>query len=86
MIVSFHPKAAVELEEAIDYYEDCQLGLGLQLAQEVEASTQLVKDYPLAWAIVDVSKAHADSPLSIWLALFSQPRRDFYSCSDAFES
>jgi hypothetical protein len=48
MNVSFHPDAVVELEEAFDYYEDCQIGLGKQLAQEVETAIQLVQDYPLA--------------------------------------
>lgn len=52
MNVNFHPDAAAELEEAFDYYEDCQIGLGKQLIQEVETATQLVQDYPLAWAIV----------------------------------
>lgn len=55
MNVSFHPEAAAEFDEAFDYYEDCQLGLGQQLAQEVEAAIQLVQDYPLAWAMVDGS-------------------------------
>lgn len=55
MNVSFHPEAAAEFEEIFDYYEDCQTGLGKQLAQEVEACIQLVKDYPLAWAMIDGS-------------------------------
>lgn len=55
MNVSFHPEAAAEFEEAFDYYENCQTGLGKQLTQEVEAAIQLVQDYPLAWAIVDSS-------------------------------
>ena len=31
----FHPRANAELDEAIRYYETCQRGLGLDLAEEV---------------------------------------------------
>lgn len=53
MKVSFHPQAANEFEDAVIYYEDCQIGLGKQLAQEIDAAIQLVLAYPLAWALVD---------------------------------
>ena len=33
----FHPDAVTELNEAVAYYEDCLLGLGIQFAEEVSA-------------------------------------------------
>ena len=50
MNYSFHPSAERELNEAIDYYNECQDGLGLQFAQEVFATIQHIISYPLAWA------------------------------------
>ena len=35
MKFQFHPRANAELDEAIRYYETCQRGLGLDLAEEV---------------------------------------------------
>jgi len=32
---SFHPEAESELGAAIDYYESCSLGLGLDFALEI---------------------------------------------------
>lgn len=32
MRYSFHPAAKKEFYEVIDYYEDCQMGLGLESA------------------------------------------------------
>jgi hypothetical protein len=53
MSVSFHPQAANEFEDAVIYYEDCQVGLGKQLIQEIDVAIQLVLAYPLAWTLVD---------------------------------
>jgi hypothetical protein len=35
MNYSFHPQAQVEFEQAIEYYEDCQDGLGYEFAIEI---------------------------------------------------
>jgi len=32
---SFHPAAEKELNDAVDYYNDCQRGLGLEFAKEI---------------------------------------------------
>ena len=53
MKVSYHPKAADEYDEAIDYYEDCQTGLGKQLTQEIDASIKLVLAFPTAWTLLE---------------------------------
>ena len=53
MKVSYHPKAADEYKEAIDYYEDCQAGLGKQLRQEIDASIKLILAFPTAWTLLE---------------------------------
>jgi plasmid stabilization system protein ParE len=53
MIVSYHPKAADEYDEAIDYYEDCQAGLGKQFTQEIDASIKLILAFPTAWTLLE---------------------------------
>ena len=45
----FHPQAEAELNEAVDYYDGCQEGLGLEFAKEVYAAIETVCRYPLAW-------------------------------------
>ena len=45
----FHPVAEEELNETIDYYNECQDGLGLAFAKEVNKSIQNIFSYPQAW-------------------------------------
>lgn len=49
MKYSFHPAAETELNEAIDYYNECQDGLGLEFAKEVYSSIQNILSFPQAW-------------------------------------
>lgn len=44
----FHPDADAELGEAIRYYEECQIGLGLDMAEEVYSAIQRASEYPEA--------------------------------------
>jgi plasmid stabilization system protein ParE len=53
MKLRFHPEAALELEEAIFYYEDRQTGLGKQLYQEIKSAAQLVMAHPQAWTMIE---------------------------------
>ena len=46
----FHPRAEVEFEEAVRYYEGCQPSLGLEFAEEVYAAIRRVSEYPEAWS------------------------------------
>ncbi|HOS97927.1 MAG TPA: type II toxin-antitoxin system RelE/ParE family toxin [Deltaproteobacteria bacterium] len=50
MRYSFHPIAVAELNEAIDYYEELQSGLGFEFAKEVFSSIQRVIEFPAAWS------------------------------------
>ncbi len=50
MRFSFHPLADIELDDAIRYYEECEPGLGLELAEEVYSAIRRVSEYPDAWS------------------------------------
>lgn len=44
----FHPDADAELGESIRYYEECQISLGLDMAEEVYSAIQRASEYPEA--------------------------------------
>jgi hypothetical protein len=46
----FHPDADAEFDRAVEYYEQCQPGLGLEFAEEVYAAIARVIEYPGAWS------------------------------------
>jgi len=48
----YHPLAEVELDDAVEYYENCQSGLGLDFAGEVYGAIQRIIEYPDAWSIM----------------------------------
>ena len=50
MKYSFHPSAKRELLEAINYYEECQSGLGLEFAREIYSAIQRIIHFPEAWS------------------------------------
>jgi len=49
MKFSFHPSAKMELNEAIDYYERCQTGLGAEFSNEVYSAIRSIVRLPEAW-------------------------------------
>ncbi|MBC8493254.1 MAG: type II toxin-antitoxin system RelE/ParE family toxin [Candidatus Thioglobus sp.] len=53
MNFSFHPEAEIELNKAIDYYENIYSDLGLDFANEVYVAIQRSMSLPEAWAIID---------------------------------
>jgi hypothetical protein len=46
MSFRFHPDAERELREAVDYYEDIELGLGYDLSVEVYSAIQRAMAHP----------------------------------------
>ena len=42
----FHPAAEAEFDQAVEYYEQCQSGLGLEFAEEVYAAIARIIEYP----------------------------------------
>lgn len=53
MSFSFHADAELEFNQAIDYYENIQPGLGNDFALEVYLTIQRVIEYPIAWPVFD---------------------------------
>jgi plasmid stabilization system protein ParE len=47
---TFHPSAQIELDQAIDYYESCELDLGLQFSREVYSVVERIVRFPTAWS------------------------------------
>lgn len=52
MIYSFHPDAEEEFNQAIEYYEEIETGLGYDFAIEVYSTIQRSIAYPKAWSIL----------------------------------
>ena len=50
MRFAFHPLAEEELDTAVAYYEECQVGLGIELAEEVYAAIGRISEFPNAWS------------------------------------
>jgi len=50
MKYSFHPEAKEELFEAINYFEKCRSGLGLEFAKEIFSTIQRIVHFPSAWS------------------------------------
>ncbi len=53
MSFSFHPEAEDEFNNAINYYEDIEPGLGYDFALEVYSTIQRSVEFPKAWAILE---------------------------------
>lgn len=53
MNVQLHRDAEKELYAAIDYYEDCNKGLGYDFAIEVHSAIERITAYPKAWPVLD---------------------------------
>lgn len=53
MNFTFHPEAEAEFKSAIEYYEDCQRGLGYDFAIEVHTTVQQILVHPQAWPILE---------------------------------
>lgn len=49
----FHPDAELELNEAIEWYETREPGLGLDFAAQVYAAVQRAFAFPFAWQEMD---------------------------------
>ena len=53
MNFEYHPEAREEFYHAIDYYEDCEEGLGYDFSIEVFSAIQNIIDYPKSWPILE---------------------------------
>jgi hypothetical protein len=50
---SFHPAADAELNHAIEYDEDVEVGLGYDFAIEIYSAIQRAVSFPKAWPCID---------------------------------
>ncbi len=50
MRVRFTSTAEAELRSAMEFYQSAQPGLGSEFLAEVEATTNLIESFPLAWS------------------------------------
>ncbi len=53
MTFGFHPEAESEFNEAIDYYEEIEPGLGYDFALEVYSAIQRSVAFPKAWPVIE---------------------------------
>jgi hypothetical protein len=53
MTYYFHPDAELELNASVDYYQECQDGLGAEFAYEVQKTILRILQYPTAWQTLD---------------------------------
>ncbi len=49
----FHEQAELELNHAIDFYENCEPDLGVRFAEEVYSAIIRACDFPYAWEKLD---------------------------------
>lgn len=53
MIFEFHPEAQTEFFQSIDYYEECEDGLGYDFSIEIYSTIQNILVYPAAWPVLE---------------------------------
>ena len=53
MIFEFHPEAKSELFARIDYYQDCEKGLGFDFSIEIYSGIQNIISYPFDWPTLE---------------------------------
>lgn len=53
MTFSFHPEAKDEFNGAIEYYENCESGLGYDFSIEVHAAIQNIINHPTSWPVIE---------------------------------
>ncbi len=49
----FHPEAESEFIAAINYYEDCEPGLGYDFSVEVHFTLENILSFPKAWPVLE---------------------------------
>jgi toxin ParE1/3/4 len=54
MTCEFHPEAEKEFLAAINYYEECRIGLGYDFTREVYSAIQSIIEHPKTWPLFDL--------------------------------
>jgi plasmid stabilization system protein ParE len=71
----FASTAERELKEAMEFYESARQGLGAEFLAEVEATTNLIASFPLAWTALSPRTRRCRTRRFPY-GLFYQVRRD----------
>ena len=75
MKARFVSTAELELKEAMEFYESAREGLGSEFLAEVEATTNLIESFLLAWTSLSPRTRRCRTH-RLPYALFYQVRRD----------
>ena len=65
MKVRFTSAAETELQEAMEFYETAENGLGARFLDEVEAATERILMHPTAWAPLSQRTRRCRTNLSV---------------------
>ena len=74
----FHPEAEIEFNEAIDYYEKIELGLGYDFAIEVHNTVQRSASFPQAWSVIEGDIRRSLVKRFPYGVLYSEENDDIY--------
>jgi len=55
----FHPRAEEEFNAAVEYYEGCRKGLGLEFTEEAYAAIARISEFPDAWTTLSENTRRA---------------------------
>jgi len=78
MSFSFHPEAEEELNDAIDYYEEIELGLGYDFALEVYSTVGRSVEFPKAWAVIEGKTRRSLVKRFPYGVLYSEEQEEIY--------
>jgi plasmid stabilization system protein ParE len=48
-----HPAVGDDVETAASYYESCEPGLGIEFAEELASTIDMIVSFPTAWTIIE---------------------------------
>jgi len=78
MSYSFHPDAEREFFHAIDYYEECRQGLGLEFALEVYSTIDRIRTHPRAWPVLEGEVRRSLTPRFPFGVLYAEQGEEIY--------
>lgn len=78
MKYTFHPDAESEFEEAINYYEERQNGLGYDFSIEVYSAIKRIINNPKAWVILEEDIRRCMTKRFPYGIIYSKQDNEFY--------
>ncbi len=81
MTFSFHPEAEAEFNEAVEYYEIREEGLGFDFAHEVYSAIGRAAEHPDAWPLLDDDIRRCQTRRFPFGVLYSQESNGIYVLS-----